>query len=91
MGSLTRAQPKCVAEYPVPVLDRNQQDEIVDILNKCKFIIDARKQELEEMDELIKARFVELFGRLEDNKYPSARLGDYAKLQGGFAFKSSNT
>ncbi len=68
-GSLTRAQPKCVAEYPVPILDRKQQDEIVDILNKCKFIIDARKQELEEMDELIKARFVEMFGNPEENPF----------------------
>lgn len=25
-GSLTRAQPKCVAEYPVPILDREKQD-----------------------------------------------------------------
>lgn len=61
-GSLTRAQPKCVAEYPVPVLDRVKQDEIVAILNKCKFIIESRKQELDALDDLIKARFVELFG-----------------------------
>lgn len=61
-GSLTRAQPKCVAEYPVPVLDRKEQDEIVNILNKCKFIIDSRNQELLKLDNLIKARFVEIFG-----------------------------
>lgn len=61
-GSLTRAQPKCVAEYPVPVLDRVKQDEIVAILNKCKFVIESRKQELDALDDLIKARFVELFG-----------------------------
>lgn len=61
-GSLTRAQPKCVAEYPVPVLDRVKQDEIVAILNKCKFVIESRKQELDALDDLIKARFVEMFG-----------------------------
>ena len=60
-GSLTRAQPKCVAEYPVPVLNRNDQDEIVNVLNKCKFIIESRKQELNKLDDLIKARFVEMF------------------------------
>lgn len=43
-GSLTRAQPKCVAEYPVPVLNRKKQDEIVNILDKCKFVIDSRKE-----------------------------------------------
>ena len=61
-GSLTRAQPKCVAEYPVPIIDRKKQDEIVDVLNKCKFIIDSRQKELLELNDLIKARFVELFG-----------------------------
>ena len=63
-GSLTRAQPKCVAEYPVPIIDRKKQDEIVDVLNKCKFIIDSRQKELLELDDLIKARFVEMFGDL---------------------------
>ena len=66
-GSLTRAQPKCVAEYPVPVIDRKKQDKIVDVLNKCKFIIDSRQKELLELDNLIKARFVELFGDAVDN------------------------
>lgn len=61
-GSLTRAQPKYVAEYPVPVIDRKKQDKIVDVLNKCKFIIDFRQKELLELDDLIKARFVEMFG-----------------------------
>lgn len=61
-GSLTRAQPKSVAEYPVPVLDRNTQNEIVARLNKCKIIIDSKEQELEQLDTLVKSRFVELFG-----------------------------
>ena len=61
-GSLTRAQPKCVAEYPVPDIDRKKQDEIVNVLNKCKFVIDSRQKELIELDKLIKARFVEMFG-----------------------------
>lgn len=68
-GSLTRAQPKCVAEYPVPVLDRVKQDEIVAILNKCKFVIESRKQELDALDDLIKARFVELFGDPQLNPF----------------------
>ena len=66
-GSLTRAQPKRVAEYPVPVLERSRQDEIVETLNKVKFIIDARKQELDAFDNLIKSRFVEMFGDPKEN------------------------
>ena len=61
-GSLTRAQPKAVAEYPVPVLARAEQDKITIVLNKIASLIEARKQELRRLDELIKARFVEVFG-----------------------------
>lgn len=91
-GSLTRAQPKCVAEYPVPVLDRVKQDEIVDILNKCKFVIESRKQELTALDNLIKARFVELFGDPVQNtkgwdtdtcKNLTSKIGSGATPKGG--------
>ena len=61
-GSLTRAQPKAVAEYPIPVIPRQRQDEITLILNKSYDIIMLRKRELQSLDKLIKARFVELFG-----------------------------
>lgn len=41
---------------------------------------------------LLKSRFVELFGTVKNNlfDYPVVRLGQYAKLQGGFAFKSKD-
>ena len=68
-GSLTRAQPKSVAEYPVPVLDRNTQNEIVARLNKCKIIIDSKEQELEQLDTLVKSRFAEMFGDPIQNPY----------------------
>ena len=89
-GSLTRAQPKCVAEYPVPVLDRVKQDEIVDILNKCKFVIESRKQELTALDNLIKARFVEMFGDPISNpkNYIKEAIEKHIDLLSGFPFKS---
>ena len=61
-GSLTRAQPKAVAEYPVPLLSIEEQNEIVTIFNKVNEIILSRKKQLQVLDDLIKARFVELFG-----------------------------
>ncbi|MBE5838364.1 restriction endonuclease subunit S [Butyrivibrio sp.] len=39
-----------------------RQAEIVDILGKCERVIVSREDELQKLDELIKARFVELFG-----------------------------
>ena len=78
-GSLTRAQPKRVAEYPVPILERSRQDKIVCALNKVKHIIDVRRRELDELDNLNKSRFVEMFG----GKYKTVKLGDVVKTTSG--------
>ena len=64
------AQPNISAGYlknvemEVPTLER--QTEIVDILDKVNRIIEQRETELEELDNLIKSRFVEMFGTLEN-------------------------
>ena len=50
-------------------LPLEQQLEIVNQLNKVVAIKNLRQQELQKLDELIKARFVELFGTIYDNKY----------------------
>ncbi|MBR6823157.1 MAG: restriction endonuclease subunit S [Clostridia bacterium] len=54
LGNLTDA----LIELP----DIQSQRAIVDILAKAKGIIDIRKQELQSLEDLIKARFIELFG-----------------------------
>ena len=45
----------------------DMQKKIVDILSKCEGIIKSRNRELELLDELVKARFVEMFGDLRKN------------------------
>jgi len=47
-------------EFNLDLLER--QAEIVEILEKCEKIIEKRKQEIQLLDNLIKARFVEMFG-----------------------------
>lgn len=44
-----------------------QQQERVAVLSKIKTIITARWQQLQKLDELVKAQFVELFGDLKEN------------------------
>ena len=46
----------------VPVAPLDKQKHIVGLLEKVQAIIEARQQELQKLDELIKARFVEMFG-----------------------------
>lgn len=81
-GSLTRAQPKAVAEYPVPVMKREEQDKIVEVLNMTAGVIKSRRQELKKLDNLIKARFIEMFGDPVTNPYslPIVTLGELSEL-----------
>lgn len=52
----------------VPV---DYQEEIVDTLGKIEAIVAARQRQLQKLDELVKARFIELFGGIHNsNKYP---------------------
>ena len=48
----------------IPYPSISEQEDIVLKLNKASSIIEARQQELQKLDDLIKARFVELFGTL---------------------------
>lgn len=44
------------------------QEDVVNKLRKVERIIQARKQQLQKLDELVKARFVEMFGTLHNNE-----------------------
>lgn len=46
----------------------SEQRKIVAVLDKANSIIEDRQRELTRLDELIKARFVEMFGTLHDNE-----------------------
>ena len=59
-----------------------KQQRIVDILKKTENIIESRQQELQKLDDLIRARFIELFGDplIEDDRYPRVPLGSLAEV-----------
>ena len=53
-----------LSDTKVSLHDYIQQVEIVNVLNKVDSCVELRKQQLIKLDELIKARFVEMFGDL---------------------------
>lgn len=53
---------KVLEETMVPAIDFDKQHEYAGILEKIYSVIQKRKEELSALDDLIKARFVELFG-----------------------------
>ena len=58
------------------------QQSIVERLNRVCHIKKLREEELRKLDDLIKARFVEMFGdpRLNPNRYPVHKLSKYIKF-----------
>ena len=64
-----------------------KQLEIIDVLGRCKKVIEARKQELVELDSLTKARFVEMFGNPVTNEkgWNQKQLGEITTKLGSGA------
>ena len=67
-------------QIPYPSLE--EQAEIAFNLDRVSRIIEVRKAELEKLDELIKARFVEMFGDIatDQYKYETRKLGKVAEV-----------
>ena len=70
---------KDLKQIKIDVPEMNQQNQIVEILNKTSELIEKRQQELDAFDELIKARFVEIFGDTVINPmgWTEQRLDEY--------------
>jgi len=85
------AQPNISAGYlknvcmELPVLEN--QKEIVEVLNRVADVIKMRKQELIKLDNLIKARFVELF---VGKNYPLVALDDLSLGKGEYGAQSAS-
>ena len=62
-----------------------EQKAIVDVLKKAQNILSIRNEEICKLDELIKARFIELFGDPVSNSYglPEATLSDLGEFGRG--------
>lgn len=65
-----------VENIEIPLPEVNQQKEIAEKFKKLEQLISLRKQQLAKLDELVKARFVEMFGDSVANtkNFPSTTL-----------------
>lgn len=74
-----------VANIDVPEIDYATQRKVAATLNKIDTLIVLRKQQLEKLDELIKARFVEMFGDvlLNSMQWPEKTLENMADIVSG--------
>ena len=72
-------------EFPITIPTLPEQDRIVKILDDAKRVIDLRKKELDALDKLIKARFVEMFGdiNINDKGWTIQPLGELCTIVRG--------
>lgn len=78
--------PKQIGKYNVSIIDDSRMKYVVEILDSLTRIINKRKRQLNYLDELIKARFVEMFGdpiRNTQNR-STVDVVDVVKMQRGF-------
>lgn len=72
--------PKWLFEYKIPIYSIERQKEISNTLDKIDLLIILRKQQLAKLDELVKARFVEMFGKLHKTEYNIKTLDELCEF-----------
>ena len=74
--------PSHLKQMKMPLINIDKQDKIINNLDLLQRIIDVRNEELLKLDELIKARFVEMFGdpKVNPNDYPIHELSEYIEF-----------
>ncbi|MBR3687387.1 MAG: restriction endonuclease subunit S [Clostridia bacterium] len=75
LGNLTEAQ--------IPICSIEKQNEIVENFDKVNTLISLRKQQLSKLDELVKSRFIEMFGDPKYNKSNLVKIDEIGALTSG--------
>ena len=77
--------PKQIAQYELQNNSTEEMKRITVVLDSISKVISQRKQELQKLDELIKARFVEMFGTVDNNRFGWVikTIGDCCTLKSG--------
>ncbi|HDI3056900.1 TPA: restriction endonuclease subunit S [Clostridium botulinum] len=78
-GKLTKS---ALNNIEILLPDLEVQNKIVRVLNKTKSLIDKRKTQIEALDELVKSRFIEMFGDPVSNpmNWEKKRLADECNI-----------
>lgn len=72
-----------VSDFRIPQFPLDEQRRIAAVLDKVSDLIAKRRQQLDKLDEMVKARFVEMFG---DKDYPHKELIALIKEGAGLSY-----
>ena len=89
-AGLKHISKKYLEDVEIPLLPIERQKKIVEVLDKAQGLIDARKEQIELMDELIQSVFYEMFGdpvinprnwdMIELSKVADIKIGPFGSL-----------
>ena len=83
---------KNIADILIPLVSSEKQDEIVRNLAAVDTAIAIRKEQIRLIDQVVKSRFIELFGDPQRNPhgYKHTKLSDIATYYNGLTYKPEN-
>ena len=73
-ASIKHISKEYINQLDMPKYNRKQQINIVNKLDKVQDVIEMRKKQIDELDELIKSQFVEMFSDIRNSKWKSIKL-----------------
>ena len=85
-------RPSMLYEFPIELSELENQRKIVKILDKVSDVIEKKEQELEQLDTLVKSRFVEMFGNPRTNSkgFQTKKGSELFKISNGKAVPNNN-
>ena len=82
-----------LTDINIPLLSLDEQLKIVSILDKAKELMQKSKEALDDLDELIKSRFIEMFGDpiINTKNWDIKNLGELGYFKNGMNYKQSDS
>lgn len=74
-----------IESLKIPIPNMKKQKKIAHILDTIQETIDTRKKQIEELEKLIKSKFIEMFGTptLNEKEFPLETVNDVIEFKGG--------
>ena len=88
-ANINNIRNKDIDELKIFFPSQEEQEKIAAVLDNVSNLITLRKKQLEKLEELVKARFIEMFGDLviNPNNYPILLLSEIAEYWNGLTYK----
>ncbi|WP_195964859.1 restriction endonuclease subunit S [Clostridium cuniculi] len=91
-ATIPHIQRRALEDIKIPKISLNKQIEIKNIINKAQELIDKRKEQIQDLDELVKSQFIEMFGDPILNKkgWETKLLGEVCEMKAGKNIKAAD-